>query len=158
MRAGDSVVLFIRQRINRDPVMAKATSIMLVPFAGKGQEVTCLKLNRVNFWLATIDSNRIKDESVREKVRLYQEECADVLYEHFSGKRKGIPEVDSDPDDLPTTAERLRLVTEARQTFSQVAAREMWFRQGLPIVPSMMSPPPNDLFNYSQINHGEAAA
>jgi len=72
--------------------------------------------------------------------------------------RQAIPDAEGDPTELPTTNERLRLVTEARQTFSPQAAREMWFRQGLPIVPSMVNPAQNDLFHYGMVNHGSEQA
>jgi hypothetical protein len=144
------------RRVQRDPVLSEGIAIMATPFGrGAGQECVCIKLELVNGWLFGIDSSRIKDETVRERVILYQRECYQVLYEHFSGKKKAVPDYDGNPDELPTTAERLRLVTEARQTFSQVAAREMWFRQGLPIVPSMVNPAQNDLFHYGAINHGQ---
>ena len=147
-----------RQRLQRDPVLSEGTSIMKVPF-GKGgaQDMLCIKLELVNGWLFGIDSSRIKDEAVRERVILYQRECYQVLHDHFAGKRQSV-EFEGEPDELPTTSERLRLVTEARQTFSQMAAREMWFRQGLPIVPSMIHPAQNDLFHYGMINHGEQSA
>lgn len=131
----------------------------VIPFGrGGAQEAVCIKLDLVNGWLFTIDSSRIKDDAVRERVILYQRECYSVLHDHFAGKRKGVPEVEGDPDKSPTSTERLRLVTEARQTFSQMAAREMWFRQGLPIVPSMINPSQNDLFHYGMINHGDQEA
>lgn len=147
------------ERVNRDPVLSKGIRVMRTPFGrGGAQETVCIKLDLVNGWLFGIDSSRIKDESVKQKVILYQEECYQVLYDHFGGRRR-LPEAEVAPEENPaTTAERLRLVAETRQTFNQVAAREMWFRQGLPIVPAMVNPPQNDLFSdYSQINHGEAA-
>lgn len=134
---------------------------MRIPFGrGGDQDCVCIKLELVNGWLFGIDSGRIKDETVRERVILYQRECYQVLHNHFAGRRNALPEMDpSSSDELPTTAERLRLVTEARQTFSQGAAREMWFRQGLPVVPSMMTPPQTDLFSdYSQVNHSASEA
>jgi len=141
------------QRVKRDPVLSEGICVMHIPFGrGGAQDALCIKLELVNGWLFGIDSGRIKDETVRERVILYQRECYQVLHDHFAGNMRP-RQFDTAPDELPTTAERLRLVTEARQTFSQVAAREMWFRQGLPIVPSMVTPSQNDLFNYSMINH-----
>lgn len=147
------------RRVQRDPILAEGIAMMATPFGrGGDQECLCIKLDLVNGWLFTIDSSRIKDETVRQKVQTYQRECYSVLYDHFAGKRKAIPEIEGDPTEQPSATERLRLVTEARQTFSQMAAREMWFRQGLPIVPSMVNPAQNDLFHYGMINHGQEAA
>jgi hypothetical protein len=43
-----------------------------------------------------------------------------------------------------------RLVTEARHSFDRHAARELWFRLGLPITPSMVRPPAQGvLFSYT---------
>lgn len=39
--------------------------------------------NGFDGWLFGIDSSRIKDEAVRERVILYQRECYQVLYDHF---------------------------------------------------------------------------
>lgn len=146
------------RRVQRDPILSEGIAMMATPFGrGGDQEVLCIKLDLINGWLFTIDSSRIKDDLVRQRVQTYQRECYQVLHDHFAGKRKPA-EIEGDPTETPTTLERLRLVTETRQTFSQMAAREMWFRQGLPIVPSMINPAQNDLFHYGMINHGDERA
>lgn len=146
------------KRVKRDPILSEGMAMMATPFGrGGDQECACIKLELINGWLFTIDTLRIKDEEVRQRVILYQRECYQVLHDHFAGKRRPA-ELNGEPDEMPTIGERLRLVTETRQTFSSQAAREMWFRQGLPIVPAMLHPAQNDLFNYSQINHGEQSA
>ena len=55
--------------------------------------MVCLPLDRVNFWLATVDVGRIKNPHAQSKVVLYQEECAEALYRHFHGVRQpvGVP-------------------------------------------------------------------
>lgn len=143
------------ERVNRDPVLSKGIRVMRTPFGrGGAQETVCIKLELVNGWLFGIDSSRIKDESVRQKVILYQEECYGVLYEHFTGKRKA-PELEGEPSDQAPEGHRLRLVTEARQTFGQRAAREMWFKLGLDIVPSMLNDNQNDLYPWTMIRHSD---
>lgn len=65
---------------------------MATPFGrGGDQQAVCLKMDLVNGWLFTIDSSRIKDEAVREKVLLYQRECYGVLHKHFYGRSNGEP-------------------------------------------------------------------
>jgi hypothetical protein len=147
-----------RQRIQRDPVLSEGASMMKVPFGrGGAQDMLCLKLELVNGWLFGIDSARVKDEQVRARVILYQRECYQVLHDHFAGKRAAI-EIDGEPDDSPSTNERRSLVAEARQTFGQQAARELWFQQKLPIVPSMLNPGQNDLYPWTMIRYGDLTA
>lgn len=141
------------RRVKRDPILSEGIAIMATPFGrGGAQEQVCLKESLIQGWLFTIDSSRIKDETVRERVILYQRECYQVLHDHFTGKVRAIQESEGEPDDLPTLTERRQLVTEARQTFGTDAARELWFRNGLPIVPSMLKDSsPGPLFDLRAI-------
>lgn len=75
-----------RKKIERHPVLSKGASIKEVPTEGGEQSVTCLSLDLLNFWLATIHPDRIKDQTVRARVIEYQTECARVLFNHFFGK------------------------------------------------------------------------
>lgn len=130
-----------RQRLNRDPILSEGTCIMHVPFGrGGGQDTTCLKMELVNGWLFTIDTSRIKDETVREKVILYQRECYGVLFKHFYKGAKADDHIVIEDHEETATAEaaKVRLVTEARQTFGTRPAGELWFKLGLPTVPSMV--------------------
>src|SRR5690606_40120393 len=111
--------------------------------------VTCIKLDRVTFWLATIESSRIKDEAVRQKIVVYQEECADVLAAHFLGKRHAGPGLGElpEPENARTFNESVGLVREVRQTWGGQAAREIYVHERLPITPSMLKAPmQEDLF------------
>lgn len=72
-----------RARIARDPVL-KGGIMMLLPFgAGGPQNMLCVPLRRVNYWLAGIDTSRLKNAAMRDRVIEYQTECADVLCAHF---------------------------------------------------------------------------
>lgn len=68
------------------PVLSKGISVTEIPSEGGAQEATCLSLDLLNFWLATIHPDRIKNEATRSKVIEYQTECARVLFNHFFGK------------------------------------------------------------------------
>ncbi|WP_062143406.1 phage antirepressor N-terminal domain-containing protein [Acetobacter cerevisiae] len=68
------------------PVLSKGISVTEIPSGGGDQESTCLSLDLLNFWLATIHPDRIKDQAVRARVIEYQTECARVLFNHFFGK------------------------------------------------------------------------
>lgn len=149
-----------RQRIKRDPILSEGVVIIPSPLTlGGDQEVVCIKLDLVNGWLFTIDSSRIKDDAVRQRVQTYQRECYQVLHDHFTGKKRPA-EIEGDPDESSSVNERRSLVAEARQTFGQMAARELWFQQKLPITPSMVNLAQNDtadLFHYGMVNRSEAA-
>ena len=144
-------------RLNRDPILSEGVSVMKMPFAGNaGQEVVCLRIDLLQGWLFTIDSARIKDDLVRERVLLYQRECFKVLHEHFTGRRS--PRVDVEPpDDKLSINDRRALVAEARQTFGDLVAREVWFATGLIQTPLMLRPPQGELFDYAAIRHDQPA-
>lgn len=151
-----------RQRLNRDPILSEGTCVMQAPLSGaKGQEVTCLKLELVNGWLFTIDTGRIKDDAVRERVVLYQRECYGVLHKHFYGRatsdRHAAIEGKPNPDEPMQT--KRSLVTEARQTFGCQSARELWFKLGMPTTPSMYADEQQgDFFTYTAIKRDAPAA
>lgn len=80
-----------RVRINQHPVLNSAPTKMGVQMPGDDQsrEHVFLPLNRLHFWLATIQPNKIKDHEIRRKVILTQTEAADVLFDHFFGRAIG---------------------------------------------------------------------
>jgi hypothetical protein len=53
---------------------------------GKRYEMSCLDLDSLPMWLATIEPARVRAE-VRAKLETYQKECARVLRDHFFGRR-----------------------------------------------------------------------
>ncbi len=54
--------------------------------SGRKQELFCLSLRSVAGWLFTINAGKIAPH-LRDKLALYQRECADVLADHFLGRR-----------------------------------------------------------------------
>ncbi|RUT26839.1 hypothetical protein C0V97_03940 [Asaia sp. W19] len=76
---------FQRKKLNAHPVLSKGVAVTAIPSDGGEQDGTCLSLDLLNFWLATIHPDRLKDE-VRTTVIRYQSECARVLFNHFFGK------------------------------------------------------------------------
>jgi hypothetical protein len=75
-----------RERLQRDAVLSKyARGVRVTRPPGKGggsQEMTALPLDYLNGWLFGINANRVKDE-VRARLVRYQEECYQVLADHF---------------------------------------------------------------------------
>lgn len=63
---------------------------------GRNQALFCLNLRSLAGWLFSVNAGKVRPE-LREKLARYQAECADVLADHFLGKRGAAP--------LPTPAE-----------------------------------------------------
>lgn len=73
-------------KLSGHPVLSKGITEIVMPSAGGMQAMTALPLNRIHFWLATIQPNKIKDDLIREKVIIFQTEVADTLFEKFFGR------------------------------------------------------------------------
>lgn len=75
-----------RQRIKRQPTLNKGAVMINAPSAGGEQSHLCLPLSMLNGWLFGVDVNRVREE-IRPKLMCYQEECFDVLHQHFMGQQ-----------------------------------------------------------------------
>jgi hypothetical protein len=128
------------RRVQRTPVLAEGIAKMATPLS-QGNEMICLRLNLLHGWLLTINSSQVRPE-LRAKVELYQRECYDVLYRHFSGERDRLIKEANETMSL-----HLRLCTEARHIHGVRAADDLWRELGLPRVPSM-DEAHRDLFNW----------
>ncbi|MBD9640729.1 phage antirepressor N-terminal domain-containing protein [Ensifer sp. ENS07] len=151
------------KRVKRDQILSEGMAIMATPFGrGGDQDAVCLKLELVNGWLFTIDTSRIKEDAVREKVVVYQRECYGVLAKHFGGKAQSFSAkpVDASEDAHENESTKLRMVNESRQVFGNQAAAQLWFRLGLPVVPAMLHDPRQlNLLDYSIVKSaGDGAA
>ena len=128
------------KRVKRDPVLSEGMAMMATPYGlGGDQEAVAIKMDLVNGWLFGIDSSRIKDDEVRERVILYQRECYGVLFKHFykGGLLEG--EEVTDPDLSLSVGEKRKLVAEARQSWGPSVSQALWSKLGLPMVPQMTS-------------------
>lgn len=56
---------------------------MRIPSAGGTQETLILPIKRINAYLYSINPSKVR-EDLQEKIRLYQDECADVLYNYWA--------------------------------------------------------------------------
>lgn len=56
---------------------------MRIPSAGGMQETLILPVKRVNAYLYSINASKVR-EDLQERIRLYQDECADVLYNYWA--------------------------------------------------------------------------
>ncbi|KJU86770.1 protein containing Phage P22, antirepressor protein [Candidatus Magnetobacterium bavaricum] len=85
----ESIGLALQRQLSQikdDIVLSKGVTQVVIPSAGGPQETTFLLLKYLNGWLFKVNAKRVKNPLTRDKVIRYQEECYDVLYEHFSGK------------------------------------------------------------------------
>ncbi len=70
------------RRIQRHAVLQKALLTLEVQTAGGRQSAQCLKLSLLPLWLSGLQASRVKPE-LQERLVLYQEEAADVLWQAF---------------------------------------------------------------------------
>lgn len=73
------------QRIERKTALRNGLVRVRVDTDGGPQEMPAITLKALLGYLFTIDENRVKEE-VRADVILFQEECAEVLADHFTRK------------------------------------------------------------------------
>lgn len=97
------------ERVKRHPVLSEGIRVTRIPSGGGVQESVVISLEMLPGFLATMQSDRITNAEVRERVILFQREAFHVLFEHFFGRRgKG------GAIALPTTTELIRLVDRLR--------------------------------------------
>jgi hypothetical protein len=130
------------KRLRRDEFLAEAISMMEIPFGRQRQEMVCLTLNRINFWLATVDTGRIADPAVRTRIKLYKAECADVLAAHFRGA--GLDEYSVDLADrqvlnaTPNVPVILQAIGLACRVWGEFEAQRLWLQHPeMPLTPRM---------------------
>lgn len=119
------------ERIKRDPILKEGMRETRIPSARGGSQMAVgLRLDLIHGWLLTISTNHIKDGTLRAKVLLFQRECYQVLWRHFSGP----PIVLTSPNQ---ESRSIRMIHEARLAFGTRAAAQLWKLRGLPEVPAM---------------------
>lgn len=79
---------------------ATIVEIEMVAEDGKQRLMTCLALRKLAGWLYTISPNKVRPE-LRERIRQYQAECDDVLWEYWTKEREaaGAPALHDDATD-----------------------------------------------------------
>jgi hypothetical protein len=81
---------FSRQlrKLKEDPASCVVMMSMQIPGDDQRREVACLDLRSLPLWLATIHPSKVAPE-LRPKLVAYKLEAAEVLAEHFLGRRGG---------------------------------------------------------------------
>ncbi|QNT79289.1 phage antirepressor N-terminal domain-containing protein [Entomobacter blattae] len=77
------------KKVTKHPVLSGGISLKEIPSISGDQDTVLISLDMLNFWLATIHPDRIKNETTRARIIEYQTECARVLFNHFFGKVQG---------------------------------------------------------------------
>lgn len=118
------------ERIKRDPILREGIRITRIPSErGGNQQAIGLRLDLIHGWLLKISANRIKDETLRARVILFQRECYQVLWQHFT-------RLTATPSPAQESRS-IRMIHEARLTYGTRAAAQLWKLRGLPEVPAM---------------------
>lgn len=88
------------ERLTRTP-WATVRIIRTVGADGKRRDMMAVSRKTLTMWLATIDTNRLKNEQARRNVTVYQREAAEALDKYFNeGGAIRVSDADSDEDIL----------------------------------------------------------
>lgn len=112
-------------RIKRHPIMSKGIVMITTPSKGGIQEMLMLPLKMLNGWLFGVDSTRVKPE-IKDAVIKYQEECFDVLANHFMPKRNGLLDIPKSPYVTPREKLQLRSAIEKHCAQTKEAHSFYW--------------------------------
>jgi len=107
------------RRIRESEAMADALVDLNIVWSygdeeARGREMVCLRLDRLPFWMGTIQTNRIPDEAKRQRIVQFQRDFADVAWAAF--RREILPDdmlAEMDAGLPPAQQEYLNLMDEA---------------------------------------------
>lgn len=73
-------------KLNDNPARWGVTK-MVIPTKGGVQTSVCIPMRKLFGWLMTISPNKVNPE-IKDKIVRYQNECDDVLWQHWTGKHQ----------------------------------------------------------------------
>lgn len=86
------------QKIKRHKILSSTTCMIhAVGADNKNREMVCLPYKYIFGWLFSIDISRVAPEAA-EAVERYQNECYDVLYQHFVEHKQYVEEKQADTE------------------------------------------------------------
>lgn len=118
------------RRIREHEAMANALVNLTIVWsygdeAAREREMICLRLDRLPFWMGTIQTNRIPDETKRERIVQFQLDFADVAWAAF--RREILPDdmlAEMDTGLSPDQQEYLRLMDDAAELRQQLQTHD----------------------------------
>jgi len=119
------------KRIQRDDVLSTCVVVMTMQLPGDTQrrEVLFLPLQYLNGWLFGVDTHRIKNPEVRERINQYKRECYEVLYRYWHGKELESKTETLTPSEQQTLQEIARAkVQDLPDDLKGKALAEIWSR------------------------------
>lgn len=88
-----------RQRIKRDEVLSEGAGILPLPSTGGDQDTFCIRYDLIPMWLTGVSANAVRPE-VRERLKLYRKEAAQVLAAYFLGSGISVNERRATAEDV----------------------------------------------------------
>lgn len=107
------------KKIKANQSYADLQSDITLQHESGAKQTSCLHLEALTLWLASIQPNRVKEE-VRDSLIKYQRECMKVLTEHFFGKKGASKKPPSAAQQLLATA---RVMVEHEERLVQLEQR-----------------------------------
>ncbi|MEL6628332.1 MAG: phage antirepressor N-terminal domain-containing protein [Bacteroidota bacterium] len=106
-------------RIKKDPILGRVHGLHRVHDAtNRLQNMVTLPNHYVHGWLFSIQANKIQNPEVRNRLILFQMDCYDVLFRHFTGTDKKV--VRNTREILRLTAIKSELQGQLRQVKKQI--------------------------------------
>jgi hypothetical protein len=81
-------------KIKDHPVLSGSIAIIAIPSTSGDQATSCLSLEMLPMWLATINTNKLTNPALQARVILFQKECAKALSAYFFGHLTPASELD----------------------------------------------------------------
>lgn len=91
--------------------------VIQLPSDIQKREVLLMPIRKLFGWMMTISPNRVKPE-IRDKVIQYQNECDDILWEHWSQKNNMLSGIEVKKAGKIVSLKNLEIVCEHRRTSS----------------------------------------
>jgi phage antirepressor YoqD-like protein len=98
--------------------------VMQVPGDDQAREVCVMPLRKLAGWLSTIQTSRIKDAEVRNRITVYQSECDDALWAYWTKGEAINPRVEPQGFRVPQSlSEALRMAADLEERRNELACQ-----------------------------------
>ena len=107
------------RRISSDPDRFSMVLMTMVAQDKKQREMLCLPIRKLFGWMMTVSPNRVRPE-IRDKVIQYQNECDDILWEHWSSKHNLIGGLELKQADRIVSLNHLQTICGHRRASAEI--------------------------------------